>query len=116
MVITDKVWDKLEPMLPPLKGRPGQNDRLFLEGVCWLIRTGCPWRDMPPEYGHWKTTYNRFNRWTKAGIWDRLMDAIIDAHGGDVVMIDGTSVRVHYSAATVKKTVQFEIWADRAVD
>lgn len=62
-----------------------------------------PWRELPERYGPYTTCYNRFRRWTKAGVWERIMDAITDAYGGDVRMIDGTSVRVHHAAATLKK-------------
>jgi transposase len=61
-----------------------------------------PWADLPNRYGPYTTVYNRFNRWRKAGVWDRLMDAIITAHGGKVQMIDSTSVRVHQQAAAQK--------------
>lgn len=67
------------------------------------------WADLPERYGPHTTCYNRFRRWTKAGIWDRIMDAITDAYEGDVRMIDGTSIRVHHSAATLKKATQIEI-------
>ncbi|KAB7740391.1 transposase [Parvibaculum sedimenti] len=58
---------------------------------------------MPERYGPYTTCYNRFRRWTKAGIWDRIMGAVTAAHDGDIQMIDGTSVRVSHSAATIKK-------------
>ena len=72
IVIDDSTWAKLESLLPAPKGRHGTDDRLFLEAVCWVIRTGAPWRDLPHEYGSWKTTYNRFNRWTKKGHFDQI--------------------------------------------
>jgi transposase len=65
--------------------------------------------DLPERYGPYTTCYNRFRRWTKAGVWDRIMDAITDAYGGDVRMIDGTSVRVHHAAATLKKAIQIDV-------
>ena len=74
-----------------------------INGIFYVLRTGIPWRDLPSEYGPCTTIYNRFNRWTYAGIWDRVMDAVADAHNVDMVMVDGTSVRVHHSAATLKK-------------
>ena len=49
MVIDDDMWARLEPLLPKPKGRPGKDDRLFIEGVCWVLRTGAPWRDLPPD-------------------------------------------------------------------
>ena len=67
MVIDDEMWARLEPLLPKPKGRPGKDDRLFIEGVCWVLRTGAPWRDLPPDYGPWKTVYNRYNNWSKKG-------------------------------------------------
>ena len=67
MVIDDRCWSKLKVLLPAPKGRRGNNDRLFLEAVCWSLRTGAPWRDLPKEYGSWKTVYNRYNNWSKKG-------------------------------------------------
>jgi transposase len=68
-----------------------------------------PWRDLPERYGPRTTCYNRFVRWRKAGVWDRLMDAITVAHDGDIQMIDSTSVRVHQQAATAKRGVQITV-------
>jgi hypothetical protein len=64
------------------------------------------------QYGPYTTVYNRFNRWRKAGIWDRLMDAIVKAHGGKVQMIDSSIVRVHQHASGVKKRVEFVVWGE----
>lgn len=97
-------WRVIEPLLPNKpRGVPRVDDRRVLNGIFWILRSGSPWRDLPERYGPCTTCYNRFRRWTKAGVWDRLMDAITDAYGGDVRMIDGTSVRVHHSAAILKK-------------
>jgi transposase len=60
-------------------------------------------------------TYNRFRRWTKAGVWDRIMDTISEAYDGDVRMIDGTSVRVHHSAATLKKATRIDVLDEAGV-
>jgi transposase len=72
-VITDDIWEKLIPLLPAPKGRHGQDDRIFLESVCWIVRTGAPWRDLPQEFGPWKTVYNRYNRWAKKDIWTKFL-------------------------------------------
>ena len=72
-VFTDDIWEKLKPLLPKPTGRHGKDDRLFLEAVCWIVRTGAPWRDLPPEFGPWKTVYNRYNRWAKKGYLDEIL-------------------------------------------
>ena len=91
------------------------DDRRVINGIFYVLRTGIPWRDSPSEYGPYTTIYNRFNRWTYAGIWDRIMEAVADAHNVDMVMVDGTSVRVHHSAATLKKTTRVVAWGGRGV-
>ena len=108
--LTDFEWRVIEPLLPNKpRGVPRVDDRRVLNGIFWILRSGSPWRDLPERYGPCTTCYNRFRRWTKAGVWDRLMDAITDAYGGDVRMIDGTSVRVHHSAATLKKATRIAV-------
>lgn len=115
--ISEMEWGFIEPVLPnKVRGVPRVDDRRVLNGIFYALRTGCPWRDLPARYGPYTTVYNRFNRWTKAGVWDAIMDAVVDAHNGDVVMIDGTSVRVHHSAVTLKKATQIDVWAVHAAD
>ena len=75
-VLTDELWEKLELLLPELKGRPPKNNRIFLEAVCWIIRTGAPWRDLPPAYGPWKTTYNRYNNWVKKDRFQKILEIL----------------------------------------
>ena len=102
--LTEFEWRVIAPLLPNKpRGVARVDDRRVLNGIFWVLRSGSPWRDLPKRYGPYTTCYNRFRRWTKAGVWDRIMDAITDAYGGDVRMIDGTSVRVHHAAATLKK-------------
>ena len=76
-----------------------------------VLRSGAPWRDLPERYGPYTTVYNRFNRWRKAGLWDRLMDEITKAYDGNVQMIDSSIVRVHQHAAGAKKGVEIVAWA-----
>jgi len=92
--LTDFEWSVIEPLLPvDRRGPKPQKNRRVLNGIFWVLRAGAPWRDLPERYGPYTTAYNRFNRWRKAGIWDRLMDAIVKAHDGNVQMIDSSIVR-----------------------
>jgi transposase len=109
--MTDLEWGFIKCILPTkVRGVKRVDDRRVLNGIFYVLRTGIPWRDLPQQYGPYTTVYNRFNRWSKAGVWDRIMDAVVDAHNGDIVMIDGTSVRVHHAAATLKKATQSDAW------
>jgi transposase len=105
--LTDFEWRVIEPLLPNKpRGVPRVDDRRVLNGIFWVLRSGAPWRDLPERYGPRTTCYNRFVRWRKAGVWDRMMDAITVAHDGDIQMIDSTSVRVHQQAATAKRGIE----------
>jgi transposase len=100
----------IEPLLPNKpRGVPRADDRRVLNGIFWVLRSGAPRRDLPERYGRRTTCYNRFVRWRKAGVWDRLMDSIAIAHDGDIQMIDSASVRVHQQAATAKRGVRIAV-------
>src|SRR5437660_1614911 len=74
--LTDQQWQRLEPLLPPEKpwtGRPNEDHRQILNGILWIHRTGAPWRDLPRRYGPMGTVSSRFDRWRKAGIWQRIL-------------------------------------------
>ena len=111
--LTDFEWSVIEPLLPKdRRGPKPQNNRRVLNGIFWVLRAGAPWRDLPERYGSYTTAYNRFNRWRKAGIWDRLMDGIVKAYDGKVQMIDSSIVRVHQHASGAKKRVEIVVWAE----
>ena len=110
--LTEYEWQAIRPHLPNKpRGVARVDDRRVLNGIFWVLRSGSPWRDLPERYGPYTTCYNRFVRWTKAGVWDRLMDAVSAAHDGKVQMIDSSSVRVHQHAANTKKAVEIVVWA-----
>ena len=110
--LTDHEWSILSPLLPNKpRGVPRVDDRRVLNGILWRFRTGSPWAEIPERYGPPTTCYNRFVRWRKAGVWDRLLEAVSKAYDGDIVMIDSTCVRVHQHAATGKKGMEMmEAW------
>jgi len=115
--LTDFEWRVIEPLLPNKpRGVPRVDDRRVLNGILWVLRTGAPWRDLPERYGPYTTCYNRFNRWRKKGVWDQLMDAVVEAYDGNVQMIDSSSVRVHQHAAGAKRGVRIVAWVVPVVD
>ncbi|WPM83027.1 MULTISPECIES: IS5 family transposase [Brucella/Ochrobactrum group] len=102
--LTDREWLIIAPLLPNKpRGVPRVDDRRVLNGILWRFRTGSPWAEVPERYGPPTTCYNRFVRWRKAGVWDRLLAAVSEAYDGDIVMIDSSCVRVHQHAANGKK-------------
>jgi transposase len=110
--LTDFEWSVIQPLLP---NKPRVDDRRVLNGIFWRLRTGAPWADIPERYGPHTTCVNRFNRWRKAGVWDRLLSEVSQAYDGDLQMIDASSVRVHQHAANApKKTTGRGAWVARA--
>lgn len=107
-VLTDQEWEGIKDELPRederRRGRPWVSHRLVVSGVLWILSTGAPWRDLPKRFGKWKTVYNRFRRWVREGVWDRLWigrlemmlaDGQIDTEQWDV---DGSVIRAHRCA------------------
>ena len=100
--LSDYEWTAIKPMLPNKpRGVRRVNDRRVLNGIFWVLRSGAPWRDLPAAYGPRTTCYNRFVRWRRAGVWDRIMDALAAGHDAAVQMIDTSVVRVHQHGACV---------------
>ena len=116
-ILRDNHWERIQHLLP---GKPGDkgvtaaDNRLFLEAVLWLLRTGAPWRDLPAQFGRWHSIYMRFARWHKSGVWDRLFQAVRGDADLEEVFIDSTAIRAHlHAAGAPKKTVRSH-WADLA--
>lgn len=104
-ILTDWQWERIKDLLPGKsgdRGRTGADNRLFIEAVLWLVRTGVPWRDLPCELGRWNTVWKRFNRWAKKGVWQRVFNALAEDPDFEYVMIDSTIIRAHQHAAGAK--------------
>lgn len=113
-ILRDDQWERIEPLLPGKSTDRGvtADNRLFVEAVLWLLRTGAPWRDLPPEFGRWHSVYMRFARWGKNGVWDRLLEAVRGEGDLEEGFLDSTAVRAHlHAAGAVKKTAR-KHWAD----
>lgn len=103
--LTDAEWKALEPLLPGAKGkvgRPADDNRRFINGVKWHFRTGSPWRDLPPEYGHWKAVNTRFCRWRDRGVWAQILEEVSAEPDMEWLMVDASHIKVHPHAAGAK--------------
>ncbi len=104
-VISDDTWARIAPQVPGKasdRGVTGADTRLFLEAVMWRVRTGSPWRDLPPDFGNWNSTFRRFRRWACKGVFERLFETLSDDPDFEYAMIDGTIVSVHQKASGAK--------------
>jgi transposase len=110
--LSDVQWKQVEDLIPIRRGpHAKRGDRDFVNAVMWRVKTGAPWRDIPERYGSWKTVYNRFDRWAKRGIWERLFKLLrveVDDVGS---LIDGSVVRAHQDAAGGKGGSNAMVWA-----
>ncbi len=99
--LDERQWWKIAAFLDVERGagRPPKDDRKFVEAVLWWRRTGVPWRDLPDVFGPWKTVFNRFDRWSKTGKWDRLFAALQTDVDDEWHSIDSTINRAHQHAA-----------------
>jgi len=100
--IPDGIWNLLEPLLCGQSGQWGgiaQDNRRFLNGVFWVLRTGAPWRDLPPDYGDWKNAHRRFCRWRDKGRWERILETLAQNPDYEWLMIDASHCKVHPHAA-----------------
>ncbi len=100
--LTDEEWEKIKDHLPGRSGtvgRPAEDNRRFLNAVKWILRTGAPWRDLPPVYGHWKNVHRRFCRWRDRGIWAHLLEQLAQEPDLEWLMIDASHIKVHPHAA-----------------
>jgi len=125
--VSDEVWERIKDRLPGNGTGPGvkaADNRLFVDGVLFLAKTGIGWRDLPERYGKWNSVFQRFNRWAKAGVWERIFKDLNDPdHGLKALMIDSTIVRANQEASgALKKEGQQQRakrrrhWEDPEVD
>jgi len=98
-------------------GREPLNQRLVLDGIFWIARTGSPWRDLPEEFGRWSSVYRQFRRWTLAGLWEQILEALNESRivPDALQMIDSTVVRAHHQAAGAKGGLRAKVPAAREV-
>ena len=107
-LMSDEEWDIFQPFVSPdlpKKGRPPVDHRRVLDGIFWIARTGAPWRDLPDYFGKFGSVHKQFRRWTLAGVWDVILEAVNDSDEGQnsLQMIDSTIIRAHQHSAGAKR-------------
>jgi len=99
--LSDEQWASIEPHLPTdVRGKERVDDRRVISGIIHVLKSGCRWCDCPPEYGPHTTIYNRFTRWARRGVWERLFrEMAARGRSTQVQMIDSTHIKAHRSAS-----------------
>ena len=111
--LRDDQWEKIKDALPGKvgdKGRTASDNRLFIDAVMWIAKTGAPWRDLPGEYGKWSTVHKRFIRWSRNGVWQMIFNTLAVDADTEWLMIDSTIIRAHQHAAGARGAAVSEIW------
>lgn len=118
--MTDEEWAFFEHFILAIRaaiGRKPANHRLVLDGIFWISRTGSPWRDLPEEFGKWSSVYRQFRRWTLAGLWEDILDALNQSRAvpDALQMVDSTVIRAHHQAAGAKGGLRNRVLAAQEV-
>ena len=111
--LSNEQWRRIEDLLPGKKsdpGRSGEDNRLFVNAVLWVLRSGARWSDLPERYGKWKTVHKRFTRWAEKGVWERVFESLTGDPDNQYLMLDTTLVRAHQQAATGKGGPAIRLW------
>ncbi len=116
--LSDVQWKRIEGLLPgriDTVGRTAADNRLFVNGVLWVLRSGMRWQDLPERYGKYKSVHKRFSRWSAGGVWDKVFADLVKDRKNPYLMLDSTIVRAHQQAVTGrKKGLRTRLWGVRA--
>ena len=105
LVLSDDQWETMSGLIigrPDQCGSTGRDNRMFVEGVLWIVRTGSPWRDLPEAFGEWNSVFRRFSRWSEKGVWRRIFEALSDDPDFEYLIVDSTIVRAHQHSCGAK--------------
>lgn len=106
LVLSDDAWEGMAPLIigrPDQQGSTGRDNRMFVEGVLWIVRTGSPWGDLPEAFGEWNSVFRCFSRWSQKGVWLRIFEAMADDPNFEYLIVDSTIIRAHQYASGAKK-------------
>ena len=103
--LSDEQWAAIAPLVPMVHTGPKRkDDRRIICGIIHRLREGCRWRALPDEYGPYTTVFNRYNRWSQRGLWQRIFEALVEREGPPALaMIDSSAVKAHRSASGARK-------------
>lgn len=100
--LSAREWERIKDYLPPersgQKGRPRKDNRMMLNGILWILRTGCQWRELPESYGSWQSVYARFRKWEKDGIFEKIFRELNRDANMEYICMDSPAIKVHESA------------------
>ena len=117
LILDEVAWARMAPQIigyERTRGSSGRDNRMFVEAVLWIVRTGSPWRDLPEVFGSWNSAFRRFSRWSAKGVWHRIFAAMADDPDFEYLIVDSTIVRAHQHAAGAKKGLRVRPLADPA--
>jgi transposase len=117
--LREAQWQKIKDILPGKEGDRGRSavdNRTFVNGVLWVLRSGAFWCHMPECYGNWKSNHKRFTRWAKAGVWEKVFQILVKDARNEYVMLDSTIVRAHQQAVSGKGGPKTRLWGAPEVD
>ncbi|MCY0150846.1 IS5 family transposase [Hoeflea sp. G2-23] len=106
LILRDEQWERISPYIigdDRTRGSSGRDNRMFVEAVLWIVRTGSPWRDLPDVFGDWNSVFRRFSRWSQKGIWWRIFAVMSDDPDFEYLIVDSIIIRAHQHAAGAKK-------------
>ena len=111
--LSEEQMARMEPFFPLAHGVPRVDDRRVISGIIFVIKNGLRWRDAPTEYGPHKTLYNRFIRWSRLGVFDKIFSHLTsDEAPPDTLMIDATHLKAHRTASSLLKKGMFPAVSD----
>ncbi|MBX3742476.1 MAG: IS5 family transposase [Akkermansiaceae bacterium] len=117
--LSETQWVQIRDLLPGKLSDPGRtasDNRNFVNGVLWVLRSGARWSDLPERYGQWKTVHKRFTRWAKAEIWEKVFASLVKDRDNAYLMLDSTIVKAHQQAVTGKGGAPTRLWGVPAED
>ena len=111
--LSEEQLKLIQPYFPPSRGVPRVDDLRVVSGIIFVLKRGLQWRDAPSEYGPHKTLYNRFIRWSRLGVFDKIFTALATQKGPpDQLQIDATHLKAHHTAASLLKKGMFPALSD----